>query len=87
MTPTRECPGCRGPLDPAAGRRHPTCGPVAVAGPVELVDSLRLLAARLGGQPIPAPPGMAGPCARCETTTHRYGDGGSPLCHLCQEAA
>jgi hypothetical protein len=27
-----------------------------------------------------------GPCARCQTTCHRYGPGGNPLCPTCRTA-
>lgn len=39
----------------------------------------RALAARLG-----CAPDQVGPCARCHELTHRYGNGGSPLCRTCR---
>ncbi|MFJ8570385.1 hypothetical protein [Streptomyces sp. NPDC093514] len=31
-------------------------------------------------------PSQTGPCARCHTSTCRYGVGGNPLCKQCQQA-
>lgn len=30
-------------------------------------------------------PGLVGPCAGCQRSTHRYGAGGRPLCQWCMD--
>jgi len=48
----RICSSCRGPIDTAAGSRHPCCDPGLTLDTARLIDALRLLADRLGARPM-----------------------------------
>ncbi|WP_031069311.1 hypothetical protein [Streptomyces sp. NRRL S-118] len=37
-------------------------------------------------QPLSCPPEHVGPCASCRELTHRYGEGGNPLCTACRRS-
>lgn len=73
-----------------SGYRCPEHTPAALAGRPEPDAPLKPVKPERTRSPQPAavpswPAGETGPCARCRSLCHRYGDHGNPLCGDCRK--